>query len=101
MNYKQKLDKVQEVLEENLGLNWIDRMVYNPYNGSYHTADMFDFYADRPTYAYLQDEKKKNYRAQVTLNSNSFIIKMNGMTIDASAHWQELLENDASPKQIK
>ena len=101
MNYKEKLDKVQEVLEENLGLDWVDRMVYNPANNSYHSADMFDFYADRPTYAYLRDKAKKAYRAQVVLNPTSFIIKMNGMKIDASDHWRELLEQDASPKQNK
>ena len=100
MDYKQKLDNIEKVLEENLGLDWVDRMVYNPANNSYHSACVFDFCDDRKTYAYLRDTKKA-YRAQVELNPTKFIIKMNGMTIDASAHWQELLQNQAVPIQTK
>ena len=95
MTTKEKLNKIQTVLEENLDLIWIDKTVYNHHTECYHTAGAFDFENDRHTYAYLKDNKNKSYLARVVLNDEKFIITMNGMTIDASEHWLELLSQEA------
>jgi len=94
MTTKEKLNKIQTVLEENLDLVWVDRTVYNHHTKIYRTADIFDFENDRHTYVYLKDSKNKSYLARVVLNDEKFIITMNGMTIDASEHWLELLSED-------
>jgi hypothetical protein len=99
MTRKERLDKIQEVLEENLNLDWTDRMVFNIVTESYHTADIFDFCGNQATHVYLRDSKGKAYRARVMIKDESFIIKMNGMTIDATEHWKELL--DASTVDVK
>lgn len=94
MTKQNKIEKIQEVLEENLNLQWVDRLVYNIHTDSYHTAGIWDFSPNKPTYTYLRDKKNRAYRAKVVLNNESFIIKMNGMKIDASEHWQELLQEE-------
>lgn len=91
MTKKERLDKIQIVLEENLDLIWMDRTVYNHNTKVYRTADIFDFEDNRHTYVYLRDKKNKAYLAQVVLNDTKFIINLNGVKIDVSDHWQELL----------
>ena len=91
MTRKERLDKIQEVLEESLNLKWVDRLIYNPATNSYRTADVFDFGDNSITYVYLENSKRQSFRAQVKLNNEQFIIRMNGMKIDASEYWQELL----------
>lgn len=96
MTKRERLNKIQEVLEESLNLEWVDRLVYNPANNSYHTAvSAFDFIDNSTTYAYLRNKKGNSFRAQVKLNNEQFIIRMNGMKIDASKHWQELLSQES------
>ena len=94
MTKRERLNKIQQVLEENLDLQWVDKIVYNHNTKCYRTATVLDFCPDKPTYAYLKDKKNNAYLARVKLNDESFIIKMNGMTIDASEHWQELLSEE-------
>lgn len=96
MTKRERLNKIQEVLEESLNLEWVDRLVYSPSNNSYHTAvDVFDFVDNCTTYAYLRNKKGKSFRAQVKLNNEQFIIRMDGMKIDASEHWKELLSQES------
>ena len=90
MTHKERLNKIQEVLEENLNLNWVDRLVYNHTHKYYHTADMWDFEDGRPTYAYLIDGKR-SYLAKVVIKGEKFNIALNGMKIDVSEHWKELI----------
>ena len=90
MTKKERLDKIQEVLEENLNLNWVDRLVYNHAHKYYHTADIWDFEDGRPTYAYLVDGKR-SYLARVIIKDEKFNIALNGMKIDVSEHWKELI----------
>lgn len=90
MTKKERLDKIQEVLEESLNLNWIDRMVYDYAHKYYHTADIWDFEDGRPTYAYLVDGKH-SYLARVVVKDEKFNIALNGMKIDVSEHWKELI----------
>ena len=101
MTRQERLNKIQEVLEENLDLKWIDKLVYNHNTKYYHTADIFDFCPNRTTYVYLRDNKNKSYLAKVVLNDAKFIINMNGVKIDVSAHWQELLQEELVATTIK
>ena len=94
MTRKERLQKIQEVLEEALGLNWTDRLIYNYNTKIYRSADILDFQPNKATYAYLKDEKKKSYLARVVINDDSFIITINGMKVDASEHWKELLSKE-------
>ena len=94
MTKRQRLDKIQQVIEENLDLKWIDRTIYNHNTRVYRTADIFDFADDKHTYVYLQDAKKKAYLAKVVLNNEKFIINLNGLKVDVSEHWQELLNEE-------
>lgn len=91
MTKKERLDKIQEVLEESLNLEWVDRLVYEPAHNYFHTAEVFDFTDNSTTYVYLENDKRKAFRAQIKLNNEQFIIRMNGMKIDASEHWKELI----------
>ena len=94
MTKRQRLDKIQIVLEENLDLIWVDRTIYNHNTRVYRTADIFDFKDDRHTYVYLRDSKNKAYLANVVLNDEKFIIKLNGAKIDVSEHWRELTNQE-------
>ena len=96
MTKRERLNNIQTVLEENLQLKWVDRLIYNPANNFYRTAELFDFADNTITYVYLQNNKHKAFRARVLLNKEKFIIRMNGMEIDVSEHWQEL----SSPKLV-
>ena len=91
MEGKERLNKIQQVLEESLGLIWVDRIVYSHNSKIYRTAHIFDFYPGIATYVHLQDKKHKRYLARVVVDENSFIINMNGMKIDASKHWNEII----------
>lgn len=94
MTKKEKLNKIQEVIEESLGLTWIDRLVYNYNTKCYHTANGFDFCKGKATYIYLIDDKKKTYMARVVVDNESFKISINGTKVDASAYWKELLNQE-------
>ena len=84
-----RLKKIQEVLEESLGLKWVDRIIYSHSSKIYRTATIFDFETGKATYAHLQDENHKRYWARVVVDEDSFIINMNGMKIDATDYWKE------------
>lgn len=99
--YTKKLDRIQQVLEENLDLIWENRLVYNYYDKTYHSADMFDFGYNKSTYVHLIDNKNKGYLARVKLNSQKFVIDLNGMKIDVSDHWQELSSKALVTSSIK
>ncbi|MBQ3502908.1 MAG: hypothetical protein IJA72_04535 [Clostridia bacterium] len=101
MTRKERLDKIQQVLEESLNLKWVDRIIYNPVTNFYRTADVFDFIDNSTTYAYLENAKRQSFRAQVKLNNEQFIIRMNGMKIDASEHWKELLIGESVDTQTQ
>lgn len=101
MTRTERLDKIQQVLEENLDLIWVDRTIYNHHTKIYRTADIFDFADNRHTYVYLRDSKNKGYLARVILNDEKFIINMNGMKIDVSEHWKELLSEELVTPSIK
>ena len=97
MNRVTRLNKIQEVLENALGLIWSDRIVYSHSTKIYHTATIFDFEPGKATYAHLQDKNHKRYLARVVVDETSFIINMNGMKIDASEHWQEVYGSQLQP----
>ena len=99
MTKKERLDKIQEVLEENLNLNWVDRLVYNHAHKYYHTADIWDFEDGRPTYAYLVDGKR-SYLARVIIKDEKFNIALNGMKIDVSEHWKELIAENTDTQTL-
>lgn len=101
MTSKERLNKIQEVLEESLNLKWVDRLIYNPISNFYRTADVFDFVNNYTTYVYLENDKRQSFRAQVKLNNEQFIIRMNGMKIDASEHWKELLIGESVDTQTQ
>ena len=92
MDKKEKLQKIQQVLEESLGLKWRDRIIYNINTKRYHTADICDFCSNKLTYVYLMDDKKIAHLARVKIDDEKFIIKVNGMTIDVSSFWQEVMQ---------
>lgn len=101
MDSKEKIQKIKEVLEENLGLIWTDRLVFNHHTKCYRSADMFDFRSGRSTYVYLRDKKNKSYLARVVLTDESFIINLNGIKVDASEHWKELLSQELVASSTK
>ena len=101
MTGKEKIFKVKEVLEENLGLEWTDRLVYNLTTKTYHTANSNDFWPGVATYAYLRDSKKKAYLARVKVDETNFKIELNGMKIDVSQHWQDLVNDQDDVNTIK
>ena len=92
MDGNTKLRYVQEVLEENLDLIWQDRLIYSPRERRYRTVNFrYDFKNEEITYVRLADKKKNGHMAKVRLNNKTFIIEIEGVKIDVSAHWQELL----------
>ena len=94
MTKRERLNKIQIVLEESLGLIWVDRIIYNYNTRCYRTANILDFCPDKSTYTYLRDNKNNTYLAKVVLNDEKFVINVNGMKIDASEHWKELLQQE-------
>ncbi len=92
MDSKTRLNKIQEVLEESLNLNWVDKIVYCYQTKMYHSAYKLDFSDGVATYAYLRDNKKNSYLARVIIKGDKFTIQINGVKIDASEHWQELIK---------
>ena len=98
---KYTLDDIQQVIEENLDLKWIDRLVYKPLSKYYHTATNSDFTYNKQTYIYLIDKKNTSYLAVINFNENRFVIRINGMKIDASEHWKELINAEVTDTQTK
>lgn len=97
------LDDIQEVIEENLDLTWVDRIIYNPLNKYYHTATEYDLekMPNRQTYVYLRDKRNSCYLAVINFNDDRFIIRMNGTKVDVSEHWKELLDKHIVSPQSK
>lgn len=94
-NNTKRLTNIKEVIEENLDMVWKDKIVYSHNTKSYRTVNMvIDFQNNRTTYVRLEDKKKKGHMAKVKLNSNSFIIEIDGLKVDVSDHWQELLNQE-------
>ena len=91
MTKTEKVNKIQEVVEESLGLIWVDKLVYDFKTKTYHTATYLDFSRGKTACLYLTDSKKKPYMAKVVVNNSKFNISVNGMKIDATEHWKELL----------
>ena len=90
-----RLNKIQQVLEKSLGLIWVDRLIYSHSSKIYRTAHIFDFEPGKATYAHLQDEKHKSYLARVEIDENGFVININGMKIDASEYWEEIISGQS------
>ena len=102
MDNKFTLDDIQEVIEENLDLEWVDRLIYNPLSKYYHTATDYDLNSmHRQTYVYLRDKKNSCYLAVINFNDERFIIRMNGTKVDVSEHWKELLDKHTVSSQSK
>ena len=101
MDRQTRLNKIQQVLEENLELNWVDRIIYNHSSKIYRTATIFDFEPGKATYAHLQDKKHKRYLARVVVDEESFIININGIKIDASEHWKEISKEQSQLVSIQ
>ena len=101
MTKTERLDKIQQVLEESLKLKWVDRIIYNPASNFCYTAEVFDMEDNRITYVYLQNTKQQRFRARVLLNTQQFIIRMNGIEVDASERWKELLSQESVDTLIK
>ena len=95
MNRRERLEKIQQVIEESLGLKWTDRIVFNRITKTYRTVDESDFWLNKPTYVHLLDNKKASYIARVEIGREKFIIKISGMTVDASEFWQEIIQETA------
>lgn len=86
---------IKEVLEENLDMVWKDKIVYSHNSKTYREVNMLiDFQNNRTTYVRLEDRKKKGHMAKVKLNNESFVIEIDGLKIDVSDHWQELLRQE-------
>lgn len=85
------VEQVKQVLEEALDLIWIDKLRYNHKTKCYHTATITDFKINRYIYAYLINNKRKAYLAKIQVDNEKFLINVNGMKIDATEHWQEIL----------
>lgn len=102
MNKKTKLKYIQEVLEENLDMVWEDWIVYSYDTKEYRTVNMMlDFKPNCETPVRLSDKKKIGHMAYVTLNSKKFIVAIDGMKIDMSEHWQELLSQQLVTSSTK
>ena len=95
MDRSTKWKYIKEVLEENLDMAWKDKMVYSHHSKEYRNVNMLmDFQNDRTTYVRLEDKKKKGHMAKVKLTNESFVIEIDGVKIDVSDHWQELLSQE-------
>lgn len=94
MDNKSKIDKIQEVLEEGLGLQWYDNTVRNYMSKGFHTAGSCDFCNNKSTYVYMIDKKKTLHLAKVVLNDTKFIVEIDGVKVNLSQHWQELNTQD-------
>ena len=92
MTRQEKLIKIQQVLEENLDMVWQDKVVYSHSAKKYRSVNMLiDFQDNRITYVRLAD-KKGGHLAKVKLDNENFVIEIDGVKVDVSEHWQELLQ---------
>lgn len=88
-------EKITQVLEENLDMVWQDKVVYSHSAKKYRAVNMLiDFKNKRITYVRLADKKGKGHLAKVKLDNENFVIEIDGMKVDVSDHWQELLSEE-------
>ena len=90
MQREERLNKIQQIFEEDLGLKWVDRLIYSHSTKVYRSAHIFDFNPGKATYVHLQNDDSKRYLARVVVDETSFIVNMNGMKINLSEHWKEI-----------
>ena len=93
MTKRQRLYKIQQVLEEVLDMKWQDRLVYDETTG-YRKVSIVKDFGTYSTYVRLADKSNKGHIAKVKINGDNFSIEMEGVRIDASPCWQDILNEE-------
>lgn len=83
------LEDVENMIEE-IGFEWVDRLVYNPNNEKYKSLKSNSF--KKPIFMSLKN-KLNGLRvlAMAEINNETFILKWSSAKLDVSEDWKENL----------
>ena len=81
------LDDIEKMLEE-LGFEWIERLIYNPNNDKYKELKINTFKKNKTPFLYLKVLINGNRAlAMAEIDSEKFVLTINDCKLDASDAW--------------
>ena len=90
------IDNIDKFLEE-IGYEWVDKLIYDPYVEDYKLAKLSSFDKDVQLYlkSLLTGQKKTMF---ASISNEKFELRVNSNKMDASNGWQDFLAEQKSKK---